>query len=454
METVNPAKLKPHPINAKIYAPRDDPEFEASIKEHGIRQPIIVNNDYVIISGHRRWSAAVKVGLKTVPIEVKYFENEIIAIIQFNHYRHKTPGEIYEESRALKIELAKTAEVKMKAGKSADGEAGGRGKKANPNPIRDEGSANKRTTGAKVAAVVGTSRNTLNKIEHVMESKETPKEIKQKMRTGGIKVDAAYRQVKKLESIKEREKRRAEAPKAKDKFEPELMVGDCIDMMKKMPHNSVHLIFTDSPYAISGDDKMTMVGDNVENARFGEWDEYKPGEYRILMKRLVKEAMRVLTPNGSFYCFCDRLFVSELKEMLEDVGMTFKQLLVWVKPNPSPQTRRNFFSATEFFVFAIKGSRYTWNELDAAEMTNAPEFAKSTGKDRIDFPHKTQKPKDLVKRYIQISSNEGEVVLDPFAGSGTTAAACYPLKRKSILIEKDEEHAKTIKERISLMTDL
>lgn len=451
MEHIDPSKLKPHPINEKLYAPRDDTDLEESIKRHGIRQPIVINSKRVIISGHRRWKAALKLKLSSVPIEVRDFDNEIIAIIEFNQYRQKTPGEIYEESRALKEELSRIAEAKMKSGKSEDGKAGGRGKK-NPSHNRDQGlDANARRTNTGVAATVGTSRNTLSKIEHVMESDETPDEVKSKMRAGTIRVDAAYRQVKKLESIKEREARRAQQPKVKDKFEPELLIGDCIELMKKMPHNSVHLIFTDSPYAISGDDKMTMVGDNVENARFGEWDELSPKEYRKLMKGMIEEAQRVLTPSGSFYCFCDRLFIADMWDMLIDAGMVPKNIMVWVKTNPAPQARRNFFSATEFFVFAVKGSKYTWNELDASEMTNAPEFPKSTGNDRRDFPHPTQKPKDLIKRYIQISTNEGDVVLDPFAGSGSTAAAAHPLKRKCILIEKDKKHAKTIKERIALL---
>jgi DNA modification methylase len=195
-----------------------------------------------------------------------------------------------------------------------------------------------------------------------------------------------------------------------------------------------------------------MKGGSYENVEFGEWDSEEAAAQFKLMKGLVKQSFRLLVPGGSFYCFCDRLFIGELWELAKCVGFSPKTVMTWVKANPTPQGRNNFSSATEFFLFAVKpGARYVWNELDAAEMTNAPEFAKSTGRDREMFPHPTQKPRSLIERYIKISSNPGDVVCDPMAGSGTTGHAAWRLNRRSILIEKDEGYAKTIRERITLL---
>lgn len=105
---VNPNQLKAHPKNAEIYFDLDD-GLDESIRQHGILRPIIINRDFVILDGHRRWVRAKKLRLKEVPIEIREFENEIIALIELNRYRVKQPREIYNESRVLGEEFAKQA---------------------------------------------------------------------------------------------------------------------------------------------------------------------------------------------------------------------------------------------------------------------------------------------------------------------------------------------------------
>jgi DNA modification methylase/ParB-like chromosome segregation protein Spo0J len=454
----DPKNLRPHPINKKIYEPREDAEFEEGVLkalEDNTLEPAIVLPDGTIIAGHRRWEVIRKHKKPTIPTIIKNIENPVLKLIELNRHRQKTRTERIREVQVYHEELAKIAEVRMKAGKSEEG-AGGRGKKKNPGVESTPGfKAPKRKeegrSVAQAAKAAGLSVDTAKKVLYVVNSPHTTEELKAKLDNEDVPVDRVFREVKKKASIAEREQRLAAQPKATSKFEPKLIIGDCVTEMAKFDAESINLIFTDSPYAISGDDKMTMVGDRIENAKFGEWDSMSADDYYKLMKGMMKQAYRVLTPGGSLYCFCDRLFIGELWEMAKAIGFTPKNVMVWVKSNPTPNARRNFFSATEFFLFAVKGPNYTWNEKDAGEMSNAPEFPKSTGKDREMFPHPTQKPKALTERYIEISSNEGDTVLGPFAGSGTTGAAAWGLKRKSILIEQDKKHAKVIKERIALL---
>ena len=105
----SPEELKPHPKNAEIYEEREDKFFEESISDNGILEPLVVTSQKVILSGARRWKAALKLGLEKVPCRVEDPEDEVKAILEYNRYRHKTPREIYNELRIIKAELTPKA---------------------------------------------------------------------------------------------------------------------------------------------------------------------------------------------------------------------------------------------------------------------------------------------------------------------------------------------------------
>ena len=161
-------KLKPHPKNQEIYFDPKDPEFDRSIQENGILKPIICNRSFIILDGHRRWKRAKQFGLKQVPVQIRDFENEILAIIWLNRYRVKTPREIFNEARVLEEELAKEAKKRqIEAGKKF-----GRGKlrsnltePISQPKVRDQ-----------VAEKLGVSSGQLYKIENVHFSEENKPE--------------------------------------------------------------------------------------------------------------------------------------------------------------------------------------------------------------------------------------------------------------------------------------
>ena len=249
----------------------------------------------------------------------------------------------------------------------------------------------------------------------------------------------------------------------------ELWQGDCLELMKNIPDKSIDLILTDPPYLISKrsgytncsadrTDYISKYGKHTID--FGDWDKKS-----LDLEQILKESYRILKPNGTFICFYDFWKIPELKEVAELIGFKQPRLGCWNKTNPVPiNSKINYLSnAKEFFITFVKKSKPTFNsEYDNAEYYVPPDengmVDNNTdkcdtyflpivhGKER--YRHPTQKPLRLMSELINKHSNENDMVLDFFAGSGTTGVACKNLNRKFIGIELDEGYFKVAKERI------
>ena len=225
--------------------------------------------------------------------------------------------------------------------------------------------------------------------------------------------------------------------------------GDCIEELKKFPDESVDLIIADFPYNISNyGNSITKVGSKFKKADFGEWDKFDLEEYCLWVVKVMKEFERVLKPKHQAYCWFDNHFTGHYTYLIEkETGLTQKCPIVCYKRNPIPQMRKkNFRSSFDMCVLFTKDKDKKcepFNFLQQSEMKNVQEYnlKKLT-------EHPTEKNLELVKRFIKISSNKGDLVVDCFAGSGTTAVACLVLERKFILIEKDDKYFKMCEDRI------
>jgi len=200
--------------------------------------------------------------------------------------------------------------------------------------------------------------------------------------------------------------------------------GDCLEVMKQMPDKCVDLILTDPPYGMSYQSARrtaTPQFAKIEQDNDTEWFE-----------DFIKEAYRVLKDDTHIYIFCNDYAISDFRKLMEKVGFTPKRTLVWVKNNhTSGDLEGDYGNKTEFILYAQKGRR----ELIGKRETNVLEF------DRVALlKHPTEKPLDLCQFLIQKSSNIGEIVLDPFLGSGTTARAAKDLQRNYIGIEIDKSY--------------
>ena len=173
-------KLKPHPMNEKIYQPREDQDFEESIKTHGIIQPLIITPNYVIISGVRRWKAARNLGIPHVPCIMKTFDDEVVALIEYNRYRIKTPREIYQETKILRKRLEPKARERMLRGVKSPESNLTQGR------VRDQ-----------IAKITGVSSGQLYYIEKVYDHEDVIPDVIEKLDRGEITVHKAFTELRK-----------------------------------------------------------------------------------------------------------------------------------------------------------------------------------------------------------------------------------------------------------------
>ncbi len=249
--------------------------------------------------------------------------------------------------------------------------------------------------------------------------------------------------------------------------------GDCRDIMKnEILENSINLIFADPPYNLSGN-KLKWLGNKTGGDWFmvnEQWDKMDEKEYILFTQEWIKEAYRVLKPNGSIYISCTYHNLGEVLTSLKLRKFKINNIITWYKTNAMPNmTRRVFTHSSEFVIWAVKGKGWIFNyeilkkinpekQKDGKDkqMRDVWSMPLVQGKQRIKkengkAAHPTQKPEEMLRRIILASSNEEDIILDPFAGTGTTLFIAQNLNRKWIGIETEEKYIKIINERLVLI---
>jgi site-specific DNA-methyltransferase (adenine-specific) len=226
----------------------------------------------------------------------------------------------------------------------------------------------------------------------------------------------------------------------------QILHADCFDILSKIKNKSVELILTDPPYSISKSSffqhqKNNPKFDNI-SIDFGEWDKSE-----IDLDILFKHYKRVLKKGGTLIIFYDIWKSNKIKEAAEKAGFKQPRVCQWVKNNATPiNSKHNYLSnAIEYFFTFVKAGNPTFNSEYDKGIYNYPICH---GKERTDHP--TQKPLNLIKEIIQKHSNEGDLILDTFAGSGTIGVASKELNRNYILIEKELKYYNICLSRINI----
>ncbi len=230
-----------------------------------------------------------------------------------------------------------------------------------------------------------------------------------------------------------------------------LIQGDCIDVLADMRAESVDMIFADPPYNLSGKTSLTVRSGKPVACHKGNWDQIDNlHQFNLLW---IEACKRVLKPSGT-------LWISGTLHNHPSTGIALKELkwwilndVIWFKPNATPLLSRNRFApSTELIWVASKDKKYFFNYALAKEMNNGKQMRNLwtiTAKRHI-TKHPTEKPEELLERIIQIGSREGDTILDPFFGSGTTGVIAKRLGRKFVGIELDKTFFKMGKKRIEL----
>ncbi|CUI57445.1 site-specific DNA-methyltransferase [Cognatishimia activa] len=242
-----------------------------------------------------------------------------------------------------------------------------------------------------------------------------------------------------------------------------ILDGDCIEVMNSLPENSVDLIFADPPYNLQLKGDLHRPDNSKVDAVDDEWDQFSSfAAYDKFTREWLAAARRLLKPTGAIWVIGSYHNVFRMGAELQNQGFWILNDVVWRKSNPMPNFRgKRFTNAHETMIWASKseGSKYTFN-YEALKSLNEGVQMRSdwvlpicTGHERLknengEKAHPTQKPESLLHRVLVGSTNPGDVVLDPFFGTGTTGAVAKMLGREFIGIEREEEYRKVAEKRI------
>ena len=262
-----------------------------------------------------------------------------------------------------------------------------------------------------------------------------------------------------------RSKRRVEASIKAN----QILVGDCIEELKKLPSESVDLVFADPPYNLQLASELLRPNNTRVDGVDDEWDKFSSfAAYDQFCRAWLTECRRILKPDGALWVIGSYHNVFRLGAALQDLGFWIQNDIIWRKVNPMPNFRgKRFTNAHETLIWAGRDqkSRVTFNYESLKALNDdiqmrsdwlypicaGPERLKDDGGRKA---HPTQKPEALLGRVLLATTNVGDIVLDPFFGTGTTGAVAQRLGRRWIGIERDADYARAARERIAAVETL
>jgi modification methylase len=249
----------------------------------------------------------------------------------------------------------------------------------------------------------------------------------------------------------------------------QVLVGDCVAALEALPAASVDLVFADPPYNLQLGGDLRRPDDSLVDAVDDDWDKFSSfAEYDAFTRAWLLACRRVLKPDGALWVIGSYHNIFRVGAILQDLGFWMLNDIVWRKANPMPNFRgRRFTNAHETLIWAARGerSKYTFHYEalkggnDDLQMRSDWYLPLCTGEERLKDGagakvHPTQKPEALLARVMLSASNPGDVILDPFFGTGTTGAVAKALGRRFIGIERESVYAEAARRRIAAIQPL
>src|SRR3954470_5725386 len=260
-------------------------------------------------------------------------------------------------------------------------------------------------------------------------------------------------------------------PRTNPEAEPHrLVVGDCVAAMAKLAPGSVDLVFADPPYNLQLQGDLKRPDDSTVDAVDDDWDKFSSfSAYDDFTRAWLMAARRAMKPSATLWVIGSYHNIFRVVSILQDLGFWILNDVMWRKTNPMPNFRgRRFTNAHETMIWAARDQSakgYTFN-YEALKAGNEDVQVRSdwtlplcTGEERLKGRdgkkiHPTQKPEALLARVILSSSRPGDLILDPFSGTGTTGATAKRLGRQFIGIERDAAYAAAAEARISAVAPM
>ena len=250
-----------------------------------------------------------------------------------------------------------------------------------------------------------------------------------------------------------------------EEIKNKIILGNAFKVLKKIDDEVFDMVFIDPPYFLQIP-KKELRRWNVKTVVEGvndEWDKFSSfQEYDNFITNLLIETKRVMKPNATIWVIATYHSIFRIGKIMQDLGYWILNDVIWVKTNPMPNWLGvRFTNATETLIWAVKDKNakgYTFNKEYAKKIgvgkvgANVWLLPLCSGKERLKNEegkklHSTQKPVELLKRVILTSTKEGDLILDPVAGTGTTGYVAQALKRNFVMIEINLKYVKGIEER-------
>jgi modification methylase len=252
-------------------------------------------------------------------------------------------------------------------------------------------------------------------------------------------------------------------------FVDRVLIGDCLAELRKLPAASVDLVFADPPYNLQLNGDLTRPDQSKVDAVDDDWDKFTDfASYDSFTRGWLGECRRVLKPDGAIWVIGSYHNIFRVGSIIQDLGFWILNDVVWRKVNPMPNFRgRRFTNAHETLIWASREQkskyRFHYEAMkvfnDDLQMRSDWTLPLCTGAERLknsegEKVHPTQKPEALLQRVMLATSNPGDIVLDPFFGTGTTGAVARQLGRRFIGIERDDGYAAAAQARIDAVLPL
>jgi len=238
---------------------------------------------------------------------------------------------------------------------------------------------------------------------------------------------------------------------------PQLIHADVLEALRGIPNESIDFIFADPPYFLSNDG-FTVKSGKAVSVNKGAWDKsFGFDSETEFHEAWIADCLRVLKPNGTIAISGTYHSIYKCGFLLQKLGCRIINDIAWFKPNGAPALAgRNFTASHETILWASKGKKAkhvfnysiskNWDvENDklyskGKQMRSVWSIPSTPKREKLEGNHPTQKPLELLKRLVAMCTNEGDTVLDPFCGSGTTGVACVLLNRNFIGIDLDQSY--------------
>jgi len=249
--------------------------------------------------------------------------------------------------------------------------------------------------------------------------------------------------------------------------EDKIVEGDCMAEMDRLPEGSVDLVFADPPYNLQLKGDLHRPNNSLVDAVDDHWDRFESFRaYDAFTREWLTEARRVLKPDGAIWVIGSYHNIFRVGAILQDLGFWILNDIVWRKTNPMPNFRgKRFCNAHETLIWAAKseGAKPTFNYDALKELNEGLQMRSDwvlpicSGGERLktgasDKAHPTQKPEALLHRVLVGTTDPGDLVLDPFFGTGTTGAVAKRLSRRFIGIEREADYVAVARDRIAAVT--